>query len=517
MDLPKGSSPKSALNSVGEDGVCEICRRIDFKKVLDLDAKAFRHMEEVRIQIADFGSLFLRDTITSCAICRMFADATIPSPGRPERTCELRAYSMLRDSPHIQWWKCLLDLRNQDQPFLAVVEQGMGNEPTDHLERVGQIFCRDMGDVRTRLFSPQRVLPHIECSSIRRWLGYCNAHHKKLCSVSRIRRESLDLKVIDCLSISVIAAPPSCRYTALSYVWNHSQEILDEEPGTSKVQSLVSFSSLPQTVKDAITITQRLGLQYLWVDKICIDQKNEAEKRNQMSQMDSIYNRAEITLIAAAGSDENFGLPGVDAVARNPQSTAIVGNIELICTMRHPFLSIRHSKWYTRGWTLQEAVLSRRRLVFTEHQLYFECNAMNCCESLSADLNALHTKRKDKSLLMMHNGVLSGTGGVRDGFSPTDGYNLSMENSLARYYHLIENYTARDLTFDGDSFNAFAGIARSIAHSRFPIFHVSGLPIPALTSLERYKDPWNGEISAVQSGFLASSLVWIHTRITMMV
>jgi Heterokaryon incompatibility protein (HET) len=66
----------------------------------------------------------------------------------------------------------------------------------------------------------------------------------------------------------------------------------------------------PKVISDGMIVTKTLGLQYLWVDKFCIDQENPNEKHDQISRMDAVYKRTEITIIAAAGDDENRGLPG---------------------------------------------------------------------------------------------------------------------------------------------------------------------------------------------------------------
>ncbi|KAK0724499.1 hypothetical protein B0H67DRAFT_107151 [Lasiosphaeris hirsuta] len=64
--------------------------------------------------------------------------------------------------------------------------------------------------------------------------------------------------------------------------------------------------------------------------------------------------------------------------------------------MRDPHKSIRGSRWSTRGWTFQEAVLSRRRLVFTAELVYFECSAMNCHKSLTTPLDLIHIGSRKK-------------------------------------------------------------------------------------------------------------------------
>ncbi len=44
---------------------------------------------------------------------------------------------------------------------------------------------------------------------------------------------------------------------------------------------------------------------------------------------------------------------------------------------------VQRSRWNTRGWTYQEGLLARRRLVFTGSQCYFQCGAMCRVESIS--------------------------------------------------------------------------------------------------------------------------------------
>lgn len=82
--------------------------------------------------------------------------------------------------------------------------------------------------------------------------------------------------------------------------------------------------------------------------------------------MDSVHRNAELTIVAAAGLDETFGLPGVSLRGRQKQLMAQHPHMCVISTMSDPQEAIRDSVWFTRGWTLQEGILSRRRLVFTD-------------------------------------------------------------------------------------------------------------------------------------------------------
>ncbi|KAK5273874.1 hypothetical protein LTR99_000871 [Exophiala xenobiotica] len=218
--------------------------------------------------------------------------------------------------------------------------------------------------------------------------------------------------------------------------------------------------------------------------------------------MDTVYSGAEITIVAATGLDEDYGLPGVGLTTRVPQLRATVKHVQIVCTMIHPHETIVRSVWSTRGWAYQEAVLSRRRIVFTDHQLYFECNAMTCSEGLEGDLDTLHTKDKQESLQMMHGGIFAGRDRKSQRFGPMDLENLSLNENLVRYLSLITNFSSRELTFEEDSLNAFKGIARHLAKSRYPLFHLWGLPFPP---------PSHSPNASTDKAYLSLALLWAHS------
>ena len=111
-------------------------------------------------------------------------------------------------------------------------------------------------------------------------------------------------------------------------------------------------------------VVLNIGLQYLWVDRYCIQQS------------DPIYNNAIATIIAAAGTDSMYGLPGVGRTPGAAQPFARVGKHRLVSTLSTPKDLITRSRWNTRAWVYQEALFSRRRLIFTEQQVFFKCNPL---------------------------------------------------------------------------------------------------------------------------------------------
>ncbi|KAI3344063.1 heterokaryon incompatibility protein-domain-containing protein [Ustulina deusta] len=124
------------------------------------------------------------------------------------------------------------------------------------------------------------------------------------------------LTVVDCQSKSKVPLAQGERYLALSYRWG-------KPPGCDDPWAV---SAAPRTLRDAMTLTLKLGFRYLWVDRHCIDQKNEANKAKELAIMDHIYENATLTIVGMAGADDASGLLGIRTepiVSRNEQLQAV--------------------------------------------------------------------------------------------------------------------------------------------------------------------------------------------------
>jgi hypothetical protein len=262
------------------------------------------------------------------------------------------------------------------------------------------------------------------------------------------------LKLWDCERSKLVEAAEDAPYVALSYVWGKLQgpsEQNQEKPG--------SELEMPRTIQDAILVTQELGFRYLWFDKYCINQ-DDSGKHEQIQQMDKIYKNAEVTLVAAAGQDAEHGLPGVGETPRNAQVAADYGKFYVFSTISNTHDTILSSTWNTRGWTFQEAALSRRRLVFTQDEVYFECCNMNCFESIPPTLSLIHTGgRYSGTHKFLHSGILSGA--ISSRFSDQG----LLSTSTWDENELLSRYSRKALTKPTDRLNAFTGIMKRIEES----------------------------------------------------
>lgn len=474
--------------SAPDSSLCARCLELRLEEALgNIEPPGYftRRRPALAVKIADVGRYYRQESNYSCKLCHLLSlsRVTVKQPGKSPQDCEdgdeLYVFELCEDL------SCSLRpsfrrggvLRGQSSLYLAVVPSGFtrNDEIMElHGERNGFLAIRRRGAPQPRLFVPQVVSPVFNLSLARHWLHYCKKHHQRLCS--RKSKRPTNLHLIDCLSREVIPAPYHADYTALSYVWGMPTTAANPSGSTipSGYDRIPLPSPVPTVITDAICVTLGLGFRYLWVDRYCIDQDSHS-KHQQINQMDLIYQHAELTIIAAAGNDPEFGLPGIISRARCGQHMPVtVGDFDIIPTLRHPHVTIQSSRWSTRGWTFQESALSRRNLCFTDDQVYFECKAMNCHESLSSDLDTLHMEDKSQFMEILRAGLFGGTEKLKYGHF--DDSNMQPTHKLLRFMGMVEQYTARDLTYDTDSLNAFIGIIRSFAAPETSLGQICGVP-----------------------------------------
>lgn len=306
-------------------------------------------------------------------------------------------------------------------------------------------------------FDPRKA----NMSVIKKWITKCLHDHPQ-CNLDL--RSSLELQVIDCLTAKVVEKPRNTPYLTLSYVWG-SRKTIAEWPSHNLAEG-------PRVVRDAMHVTKKLGYRYLWVDKYCIDQSNELIKMIQIGMMDKIYESSTATLVAAHGTNESVGLAGAGTWPYTPRKRPHCVRLGRHTTaLMTPSIMdvLTKCKWATRGWTLQEAVLSRRCIFFTDTRVWFACWTATYCESLARvprideDLN---TQCTIKTLFESMEPKIK-----RRYVNYCTDYQ-GRATSLNRLTHWINTYTARVLSYDSDALNAFRGIL-----SRSSLFSFWGVPL----------------------------------------
>lgn len=296
-------------------------------------------------------------------------------------------------------------------------------------------------------------------SVIKGWLSLCEKEHK-LCTASGAagqgphdttdRRRLDDLLeqtsfgVVDVTRMKLCRLPSwQTQYVALSYVWGQG----DKSHQTQRDNVLkrtsdagIEEGDLPKTIKDAIQLTRDLGLQYIWVDSLCIVQDSGSSFRLNAANMDLIYGNAYLTICAADGEDAHEGLAALDPKrADEPLWAEYREEIRLQVT--RPSESVIHaSVWNQRAWTFQERILSRRCLVFAGRRVYFQCRSSNMSEDIHRDANG-----RGLSMDMTN--------------SPLRTLKEMQPRPIKFYMTCVSLYTGRHLTYAKDIIPAFEGVS----------------------------------------------------------
>lgn len=264
-----------------------------------------------------------------------------------------------------------------------------------------------------------------------------------------------NLLLIDCVNRQVVAAPHRCWYLALSYVWGN------QRPRAVEVGEILC--SLPQTIEDAITVTLKLGFQYLWVDMYCIKQDNQNHVGDQIRHMDLVYRTAQATIIAAAGDNPEFGLPGVSTSRHPRQASATVNGVSVANFTHNPWELVDSSVWNSRAWTFQESLFSPRRIFFTTEQTIYNCSCGWNCEGIEP--TQPRTLNSDNRYRIRNWMVRQAPSTFSNHYSPST------------IYLLIRQYSQRQLSFSNDVLNAFSGVLHAYDNLSLPVRNLWGIPI----------------------------------------
>lgn len=285
----------------------------------------------------------------------------------------------------------------------------------------------------------------VQWDVVRRWLLKCNKNHKTRCAYRSRPTVPPGFRVIDVNKRCVVEREGFCEYIALSYVWGSRSEsaCYVEQATRDNIESLQvpgGLTPLPETIEDAIAICQNLGIKYLWVDRYCIVQDHAAHKHIQLGAMADIYSSSAVTVIACSGDGVESGIPGVRR--KRDWKTCGINMQALTITYQPIHLDeiIPESTWNTRGWTYQEAVLSKRKLIMTPMEVWFQCRRNTFREY---DSDAQTTSWTPK--------LRFESDSDRD-FSIFEDYAIN-----------IRMYTRRKLGYASDIYNAFDGIAQALS------------------------------------------------------
>ncbi|KAH3906236.1 hypothetical protein HBI56_194010 [Parastagonospora nodorum] len=147
-----------------------------------------------------------------------------------------------------------------------------------------------------------------------------------------------------------------------------------------ELQNSIPINNLPKVFRDAIAMCRRLGIDYIWIDSLCLIQDDAIDCERDIANMGNIYTNAFLNFGATGVADfPEWGLfyeSNQDDLLPFHVPVHRKGHVldYLVCN----FDSCRvpgSTTLMSRGWVLQERLLSRRSIYFDD-VLSWECHAM---------------------------------------------------------------------------------------------------------------------------------------------
>lgn len=299
----------------------------------------------------------------------------------------------------------------------------------------------------------RRVKNTVDIDLVKKWIKLCQENHGDEChNVWRMDNgEDNNLpkyvRLVDVVSMALVPASSGCRYVALSYVWgavSTEYRTTTDNIAERSTPGGLNTATFPETITDSILFTRQLGLRYLWIDAICIIQNCSQDKITQIQSMDLVYGLSYLTIMAAGGASARDPLPGC-----RPRTRTLTQHIEVVQGLHlcvgpprlHEALAL--SVWNTRCWTYQESALSRRRIYFTEQQVYFECRGDVFCEDIVAESKGLQLS---SSFIRIPRGEY-----------------FPQADPFGTYMGAVNQCTRRNLTVESDVVDALTGVTNALA------------------------------------------------------
>ncbi|RYP63125.1 hypothetical protein DL771_009419 [Monosporascus sp. 5C6A] len=324
-------------------------------------------------------------------------------------------------------------------------------------------FCSDEDDPKPAS-SKGRVVKEVPddttLAHVVAWLAECDKHPHCVPQKPQMPIRLIDVGT-DAAQVTLVEPGQAVcdRYVALSYRWGEGvKHFATAEESQAARRAGIIVADLPRTLRDAVALTRRIGLRYLWIDALCIFQDDLADWGRDSANIGAVYAGAYLTVAATQAEDcegglfrarrrrEYFRLPAGDAGRYVPACTLPLDR-EVIPNYH---VQLRGEPLSTRAWGLQERVLSRRTLHFASEQMYFEC-----LEGFYAEDGTVVPYRM--ATVQSEQGVNEHVDARRRAASQTG---VGREGLIGAWWEILVEYGPKELSVPEDKLPAISGIAR---------------------------------------------------------
>ena len=135
------------------------------------------------------------------------------------------------------------------------------------------------------------------------------------------------------------------RYAILSHTWGREEVTFDDLNGSDPSQ-LYGYEKLNEACRQ----TRRDGIHYLWMDTCCIDKRSSSELSEAINSMFKWYKAAAVCYAYL----QDVEVSDIESFKNLSNLTNL--NLTSEHETRIQETQFAKSRWWTRGWTLQELI-----------------------------------------------------------------------------------------------------------------------------------------------------------------
>ncbi|KAH8657388.1 heterokaryon incompatibility protein-domain-containing protein [Tricladium varicosporioides] len=292
------------------------------------------------------------------------------------------------------------------------------------------------------------------------WLRECATAHTSCCSSNNTQLPTRLICIAeDKVYLTLSSSLGKLKYATLSHCWGKLKLTTLTKETLSSFQVQIPDSALSKTFKDAINITRYLGLNYLWVDSLCIIQDDAQDWKTESSLMSDVYSGSHINIAASGAEDGSVGCFFPRSASKSiffqanslPDKEVHNGPTYII----HPSnlkQSLIEAPLSSRAWALQERFLPSRTIYFSKNHIFWECHERFACQ---ADPQSTHLRSAFGEFLL----------GNQD---------RKEKLTMKSWAILVQWYTCCKLTMETDKLVAISGIAK-VFESELKDLYLCGL------------------------------------------
>ena len=263
-------------------------------------------------------------------------------------------------------------------------------------------------------------------------------------------------------------------WIALSYCWGGDSEFVFNDRTMHDLQSGIPLDDFPGTLRDAVIITRSLGVKYIWIDALCIRQDSAEDWAIEAAKMRDVYSGAILTVVAANSPSTRSGIfsqriSGERATLEWRDMThSRTHKVQLRPGSELWDHALSSSLLMTRGWTLQEGLLSPRTVSYGAQQMIWECPCYQADEGgrITQATEDYRSKGFIQNLIRIQNSKVIQPQSFLEKLTLRSSKPEKWWKSYAiadpydKWNDIAEQFMCRSLTKDFDALPALSGLAR---------------------------------------------------------